>query len=269
MDPTILLAIALLLFVALIFSPLGLGGGVLYVPIFLYLLDWGIQESITASLLLVFMVALGSSLSHKKYGFATTTVANAGRITAIPFAVVGTILAGVLLDAVGEVGIKILASVILIFIIERTVTRMRKEQSEIKAMPEFEPLKKKYQVGAALAGTASGLLGIGGGAILVTLNKSLLKMDAHKAAGVSYQIGSTIVPVALLSHVFLDGIIYDLFDSVGIVLTILIPLLAFIFAFGGARFAIQYISNKVVTILFLIAMGLSLIRYFIDFASMV
>jgi hypothetical protein len=242
---------------------------VLYVPIFLYLLGWEIQESITASLSLVLMVALGSSLSHKKSGHAATTVAKAGRVTAIPFAVVGTILAGILLDKVGEVGIKILASAILIFIIERSITRMRKEQSEIEVMPEFEPLKKKYQVGAALAGTVSGILGIGGGAILVTLNKSLLKMDAHKAAGTSYLVGSTIVPVALLSHIILDGIIYDLFDTVGIVLTILIPLLAFIFAYIGAKFAIQYISNKVVTILFLIAMSLSLIRYFIDFASMV
>jgi len=269
MDPVIIFAIALLLFVALIFSPLGLGGGVLYVPIFLYLLDWGVQESITASLLLVFMVALGSSLSHKKSGHADTAVANAGRISALPFAVVGTILAGILLDKVGEVGIKILASAILLFIIERTITRMRKEQSEIEPMPEFAPLKKKYQVGAALAGTASGILGMGGGAILVTLNKSLLKMDAHKAAGTSYQIGSTIVPVALLSHIIIDGVIYDLFDSVGIVLTILIPLLAFIFAFSGAKFAIRNLSNKVVTIVYLIAVSLSLIRYFIDFASMV
>ncbi|MBT4070346.1 MAG: sulfite exporter TauE/SafE family protein [Euryarchaeota archaeon] len=269
MDPTIIFAIALLLFVALIFSPLGLGGGVLYVPIFLYLLDWSVQESITGSLSLVFMVALGSSLSHKKSGHADTTVANAGRITAIPFALVGTILAGILLDKVGSVGIKILAAAILIFVIERTIARMRKEQSGLEPIPEFEPLKKKYQIGTALAGTASGILGIGGGAILVTLNKSLLKMDAHKAAGTSYQIGSTIVPVALLSHIILDGIFYDLLDSVGLVLVILIPLLAFIFAFSGAKYAIQYLPDKVVTIVFLIAVSLSLIRYFIDFATMI
>jgi hypothetical protein len=94
-------------------------------------------------------------------------------------------------------------------------------------------------------------------------------MDAHKAAGTSYQIGSTIVPVALLSHIILDGIFYDLLDSVGLVLVILIPLLAFIFAFSGAKYAIQYLPDKVVTIVFLIAVSLSLIRYFIDFATMI
>jgi hypothetical protein len=269
MDPTIIFAVALLLFVALIFSPLGLGGGVLYVPIFLYLLDWGMKESITGSLLLIFMVALGSSLSHKKSGYTDSTIANAGRISAIPFAIVGTILAGIILDKVGEVGIKILAAAILIFIIERTITRMRKEQSENITPPNFEPLKKKYQVGTALAGTASGILGIGGGAILVTLNRSLLKMDAHKAAGTSYQIGATIVPVALLSHIVLDGVVHSLFNSVGIVLTILIPLLVFTCAFCGAKYAIQHISNKIVTIIFLVAVSLSLCRYFIDFALMI
>jgi hypothetical protein len=269
MDPTTILAVALLLFVALIFSPIGLGGGVLYVPIFLYLLDWGVQEAVTGSLLLVFMVALGSSLSHKKSGHSDTVVANAGRITAIPFALVGTILAGILLESVGEVGTKILASAILIFVIERTITRMRNGQSEAENPPDFEPLRKKYQMGAALAGTASGLLGIGGGAILVTLNRSLLKMDAHKAAGTSYQIGSTIVPVALLSHIILDGAALELYRTVGTLGTVLIPLLAFTFAFCGAKFAIQYLPKKAVTTTFLVAVSLSLARYFIDFATMI
>ena len=40
MDLVTLLAILLLLCVALIFRPLFLCGGVLSVPIFLYLLDW-------------------------------------------------------------------------------------------------------------------------------------------------------------------------------------------------------------------------------------
>ena len=269
MDPTTVFAVALLLFVALIFSPLGLGGGVLYVPIFHYLLDWGIQESIIGSLLLVFMVALGSSLSHKKLGYTDSTIANAGRISAIPFAIIGTILAGFLLDNVGEVGIKILAAVILIFIIERTITRMRKEPSENKTPPNFEPLKKKYQAGAALAGAVSGILGGGIGAIIVTLNRSLLKMDPHKAAGISYQIYSTTVPVALLSHIILSGVTRDLINSIGIVFTIIIPLLAFTFAFCGAKYAIQYLPKKAVTVLFLVAVSLSLCRYFIDFAMMI
>ena len=41
-------AIAILFFiaVAVVFSPLGLGGGVLYVPIFHYILEWDFLESV-------------------------------------------------------------------------------------------------------------------------------------------------------------------------------------------------------------------------------
>jgi len=269
MDPTIIFAVALLLFVALIFSPLGLGGGVLYVPIFLYLLEWKVQEAVLGSLLLVLMVALGSSLSHNKSGHADSTVARVGQITATFFAVVGTILTGVLLESVGEIGVKILASAILVFVVERTITRMRTEDSEGETPPDFEPLKRKYQVGTALAGTASGLLGIGGGAILVTLNRSLLKMDPHKAAGTSFQIETTVVPVALVTHIIFDGVALDLYHRVGALGLVLIPLLVFITAFLGAKFAIKYLPKKAVTAIFLLAVSLGLFRYFIDFASMV
>ena len=72
-------AIISLLSVALIFSPLGLGGGVLYVPIFYYMLDWQMQEAVTGSLTLVLMVSLGSSLAHSKAGYADKDAANLGR----------------------------------------------------------------------------------------------------------------------------------------------------------------------------------------------
>ena len=52
------LAIALILLVALLFSPLGLGGGVLYVPILHYVAGWTLVESLLASLTLVWMVAM-------------------------------------------------------------------------------------------------------------------------------------------------------------------------------------------------------------------
>ena len=65
-------AIAILFFiaVAVVFSPLGLGGGVLYVPIFHYILEWDFLESVIGSLSLVFMVTLGSGLAHSKSGNA-------------------------------------------------------------------------------------------------------------------------------------------------------------------------------------------------------
>ena len=115
MDLITLLAIFCLLMVAVAFSPLGLGGGILYVPIMHYMLDWEIKESLVASLTLVFMVSIGSSLAHSKSGFANHQAAKIGRLSAIPSAIIGVILSGLLLSFVGDIGIKILASCVIIF----------------------------------------------------------------------------------------------------------------------------------------------------------
>ena len=260
-----LIAIVLLLSVALIFSPLGLGGGVLYVPILHYLLDWEMQEALTGSLSLILMVALGSSFAHSKSGYADNKVSNIGRITAIPAAIIGAILSGILIDLVGDIVIKILATMIIVYVIERTITKMRTETVEIEKQIDISEKKQQYQFGTAFVGLSSGLLGIGGGAILVTLNRSLLKMDAHKAAGTSYLIVLTIVPVALLSHILLDGVTGDIYDKIGLLGIIIIPTLVLLCSYFGAKYAIKNISKNMVTIVFLCAISVSLIRYTIDF----
>ena len=121
LDLVTIFAIILLLIVALIFSPLGLGGGVLYVPIFHYILDWGFQESLIGSLTLVLMVTLGSGLAHSKSGNADHKIANYGRMSAIPAAILGTILSGLIIKFIGDVMVKILAIIILLFVVNQIV----------------------------------------------------------------------------------------------------------------------------------------------------
>ncbi|MBT6933394.1 MAG: hypothetical protein HN983_00005, partial [Euryarchaeota archaeon] len=74
MEFELIIAIVLILMTAFMFAPLGLGGGVLYVPIFLFLLDWEIHLALVSSLLLVWMVSLGSKAAHSKGGYAVKEV---------------------------------------------------------------------------------------------------------------------------------------------------------------------------------------------------
>ena len=265
MEPIVIIATILFLVVALIFSPLGLGGGVLYVPIFHYILEWGLQESLIGSLTLVLMVALGSGLAHSKTGNADHKIANSGRITAIPSAIVGTILSGVIISFVGEAAIKLIAAIILLFVLNETVKKMKiydnATEEELESTPD---LVRKYQYGAAFAGLSSGLLGMGGGAILVTLNRNLLKMGARKSAGTSYLVASTIVPVALSSHLLLDGVSSEMIASTGWIPILIVPTLVAISAFSGAKLAIEYIPKNMVTNLFLGAIIISVLRYAYD-----
>jgi uncharacterized membrane protein YfcA len=255
------IGVIFILLVALIFSPLGLGGGVLYVPIFHYLLDWSLEESLIGSLSIVFMVALGSSISHLKEGHADNHIANIGRLTAIPGVIVGTLLASLMLDMFGDIIIKILATLILAFIIERTL-RVSDQKDNFK-VGNIER-KNSYRFGTGFAGIASGLLGIGGGAILVTLNRNLLGMDSRKAAGTSYLIGVTIVPIALLSHILIDGTISIIIEKVGVLYMVLIPTIALFSSIFGSRYAIKHIPKYIIARIFLFAISLSLLRYLID-----
>ena len=265
MDIITVMAIISLFAVALVFSPLGLGGGVLYVPIFYYMLDWEIKEAVIGSLTLVFMVSIGSSLAHSKAGYADNNAANLGRTTAIPAAIIGTILSGYLIDIFGDIIIKILATIILIFVIERTIKQMRKSVKEAYNEIQLSDKKREYMFASAFAGLSSGMLGIGGGAILVTANRSILQMDTNKAAGTSFLVAATIVPIALTSHIILDGVVGGMIDNIGLLTIITFPLFVLLSAFLGAKYAIKNISKNIVTVVFLIAISLSLIRYLIDF----
>jgi hypothetical protein len=265
MEPVVIIATILFLVVALIFSPLGLGGGVLYVPIFHYILSWGFQESLIGSLTLVLMVSLGSGLAHSKSGNADHKIANSGRTTAIPFAIIGTILSGIIIGFIGDAVIKLLAIIILLFVLNETVKRIKSLEKAAEEESDRTPdMVRKYQYGTAFAGLSSGLLGIGGGAILVTLNSSLLKMGARESAGTSYLITSTIVPVALFSHLLLDGVASEIIDTAGWIAIIMVPILVAIFAFLGAKLAIKNIPKNMVTNLFLGAVTLGMLRYAYD-----
>ena len=268
MEIITILSILSLLGVALVFSPLGLGGGVLYVPIFYYMLDWEIKEAVIGSLTLVLMVSIGSSLAHSKAGYADNNAANLGRVTAIPAAIIGTVISGYLIDTLGDIIIKILATLILIFVIERTTNQMRFNDKEHTQEIQLSEKKREYMFGSAFAGISSGMLGIGGGAILVTANRSILQMDTNKAAGTSFLVAATIVPVALLSHILLDGVTKNIIDNIGIFPIIIFPLMVFLSAFTGAKYAINNLSKSTITIVFLCAISLSLIRYMIDFITL-
>jgi len=261
------IAVICLLLVAVAFSPLGLGGGILYVPIMHYILEWEIEESLVASLTLVLMVALGSSMAHSKSGYADTGAAKLGRFSAVPSAVVGVILSGALISAVGDVGIKIIASIIIFFVIERTLRKtLSKNESETVDIPISEK-RNQYIFGSSLAGISSGLLGIGGGAILVTLNRSILKMDPKKAAGTSYMVATTTTPVALISHLIMSRNLSTIVDDVGILAMIVVPILVFSSAYFGAKYAIKYLPKQIVSYVFLMVVSISLFKYISDLIS--
>ena len=273
MELEIIIAILLILMTAFMFAPLGLGGGVLYVPIFLFLLEWDIHPSLVASLILVWMVSLGSRAAHAKGGYAIASVGKRGKNAALMGAVFGAILASIFINQLGDMSIKISASFLLIWVLYSTIKKLNSDLHDNGDSDNHSPdvegkILNIYRAGCFGGGAASGLLGIGGGAIFVTLHRSTLKYKQHEAAGTSYIIESWMVPMAILTHLVVDGSGTALIESLGIYL-ILVCILVAGTAWVGAKVAIKMLPQRVLTYPFIIAVFVSLVRYLIDIKEMI
>jgi|TARA_B110000263_G_scaffold30950_1_gene23394 uncharacterized membrane protein YfcA len=273
MELEIIFAIMIILMTAFMFAPLGLGGGVLYVPIFLFILEWDIHLSLVTSLILVWMVSLGSRVAHSKSGYAIASVGKRGKNAALMGAVFGAILASIFINQLGDMSIKISASFLLIWVLYSTIKKLTSElnvngNSDVQSPDVEGKILNIYRAGCFGGGAASGLLGIGGGAIFVTLHRSTLKYKQHEAAGTSYIIESWMVPMGILTHLVIDGSGTAIIESLGIYF-ILFCILVAVTAWVGAKVAIKMLPQRVLTYPFIIAVFVSLVRYLIDIKDMI
>jgi uncharacterized membrane protein YfcA len=266
MDPATVISLLLILCTAFFFAPLGLGGGVLFVPIFLYIMKWDMQLSIVSSLILVLMVSFGSRNAHSKGGYAVMDVGK----SAIPYAIVGavggTIIGFFLVEYVGDFTIKIAAVSLLVWVIMGTFRQLA-EESDGNAAEAIEPkvidpnVMKKYRGMCMASGVTSGLLGIGGGMLFVTFHRSLFSWKLHYAAGTSYVIETWMVPVGITSHLLIAQSGSNLVSAISGFWIIITLLLVYASAWIGARAAIKMVPQQVLAYPFLLALLASLARY--------
>jgi len=272
MEFELIIAIVLILMTAFMFAPLGLGGGVLYVPIFLFLLDWEIHLALVSSLLLVWMVSLGSKAAHSKGGYAVKEVGYKGTVAALIGVVVGTILAAFIIGELGDVPIKILASILLVWVLYATIKKLTKElngngNGDTETPVVEGEILNAYRSGCFGGGAASGFLGIGGGAIFVTIHSSILGLKQHQAAGTSFLIESWIVPTGIITHLIIDGTGPEILQIFGIYI---LPICGIVAATSwlGAQVAIKMLPQRVLTYPFIIAVAASLINYLMNIKEM-
>ena len=87
---TLILIFVLVFITGFLFAPLGLGGGLLFVPIFHYIAGWPIESPLMiTSLLLTATVSFGSGTTHINAGHWDKSVRNTALLGAIPGALAG------------------------------------------------------------------------------------------------------------------------------------------------------------------------------------
>ncbi len=251
--------------VAFLYSNLGLGGGLLFVPILLFT---GVADhtiAVPISLSLTIMTATSSVLNHRRKGFVDFRLART--------LVVGTLLGTVLGTTVSIYVLNALTfelffvAVILVFgtiLLRDWLRNARPVDSNDDAR-----LSRERIAGATAAVTGSGLvsgaLGVGGGLLNVPILVYLLGRKTRTAIGTSSLL---IVPTAAFGFVLY---VVELWTrSGGLVLPeefLLIPILmpvVFAGAYIGSRWGLERLKTRSVALLFILVLFVAAVKLVYD-----
>ncbi len=195
-----LLVIGVLL-IAFLIAPLGLGGGILYVPLFHYIGGWELdQRLIIISLLLSAVTSYGSGLEHRKQHYVDDELTGIALWGAIPGAMIGVLFVlstGTQFKAI----FKLLSIVVVGFVIYKMVNRLLRTNTLTEDKGQVE--LGKLSATSAFGGFLSSVLAIGAGMIYVPAMKFFGKLETRKAIGSSLNIMMIVVPFAVLAHFIL------------------------------------------------------------------
>ena len=268
MDGVTLLAVISLVFVTgFLFAPLGLGGGMLFVPILHYVAGWPIDGGLLSfSLALTTVVAYGSGLAHRKAGHWSSAGRNSALKGAIPGALVGVSIVVLLGDSM-DIVFKVTSVVMIAWAIQKTVKKIRDQSSSSRQDEEPIPLDTQPLIlGSSIGGVLSAVLGIGAGAIYIPVLRQYAHLAARTAIGTSLGIMMFVVPVALVTHGFAlsDAQLNFLVSENILVLAPLAMLATFLGAQLGARIGLKFLPTELVMGVFLGLLIFIWIRYAVD-----
>ena len=266
MDLLILTIQAVLIFaVAFIYANLGLGGGLLFVPI---LLSTGVASkdiAVPISLTLTIATAASSVINPHRLGLVDFRLGRLLVAGALFGAVVGTFFTLLVLD---EKTFKaFFAGVLLLFGAYMVLdwTRNRRSIDEDDDSKLTRPRSIATAGATAGSGFLSGSMGIGGGLLNVPLLVYVLGRKTRKAIGTSSLL---IIPTAAVGFVaYLAGLA---FRPTGFALPdayVLIPVLmpiVFVGAYVGSRWGLATLKTRSVALIFIIVLFIAAVKLLID-----
>ena len=250
--------------IGFLFAPLGLGGGILYVPLFHYVGGWEIdQKLIIVSLLLSAITSYGSGLEHRKKSYIDDELTGIALWGAIPGAMIGVFFVMITGTEFKSI-FKVLSVIVVGFVIFKMIRKLNSESSDSK-------LEGEVQIGkmtslSAFGGFLSSVMAIGAGMIYVPAMKFFGNLETRKSIGSSLNIMMVVVPFAIIAHFMLlnDYQISQLIDE-SILLIVLI-----IANFSGSKFGailgFRLFDENILMKVFIGVLSITWINYVIDLA---
>lgn len=201
---------------------LGGGGGVLAVPLFVYLLDQPLDRATTMSLLVVAVGAAAGLVQH----------ARAGRVdwrVGLGFGLLGTVGAIVGSRVSLAVPERLLLGGFVVLLVVAGVSMLRGSEREEAGAAAGSPARWPVVVAVASAvGLLTGLFGVGGGFVVVPALVLALRLPVHRASAT----GLVVIVVNCLV-----GLLARADASVDVRLTLVLGASAAVAAVGGALLA--------------------------------
>jgi uncharacterized membrane protein YfcA len=244
---------------------LGVGGGIVFVPIFQEMVRFHAVKSdkvpyiLANSLVIVFVIGISATI--KQYKLKNTNL-RASLVTGL-FAVVTSLSISFCIQYF-DINDPVLFRYIFAFILIITAIRMLYGQAKKK--PEIEevnmPPMGKFIPAGLFAGVVTSLTGLGGGVVMVPYFNKILKLPIKFSTGLSLSVIPIIAFPILLFYTFnKPALALQQLQTGYIVWVIVLPIIAaaIIAAPFGVKFA-QKLSSRTLTSIFLVFIILTLLK---------
>lgn len=195
---------------------IGIGGGIIFVPLFLLVFQYTPQQAIGTSLMVVFFNALSGSISYLRQRRVDIKAGWKFAIATLPGALLGAWLVRYFTPSILELVFGILLIAIAVFILWRGEPRPKttKEERHTRTLVDCQGKAFRYHpregwgiVISFAVGIVSSLLGIGGGIIHVPALIFLLGFPIHIATATSHFVLAISTFFGSAAHVIFGNVL--------------------------------------------------------------
>ena len=265
MDPFLLTLQALLIFgVAFIYSNLGLGGGLLFVPILLSTSVPSSDIAVPISLTLTIATAASSVINHYRLGLVDFHLGGVLVAGAMVGALVGTFFTLKVLD---EYTFKaFFVTVLLAFGVYMVRDWIRNTRSVDEDNGALMTRPRVVATAAATGGSGflSGSMGIGGGLLNVPLLVYLLGRKTRKAIGTSSLLIIPTAAVGLAAYLIDIAVRPTGFSWAEFALIPILMPIVFVGAYIGSRWGLNRLKTRSVALIFILVLFIAAARLLYD-----
>jgi len=191
----------------------GIGGGIILIPIFLLLFQWTPQNAVGTSLVVVFLNAVSGSVAYIKQKKVYYDAAIRFSMATVPGAILGSYLAEYFTSTTFKVSFGALLIIVSLLMFFRT------KQQESKSKFGEEGFTYNRTLGvliSTMVGFLSSILGIGGGVIHVPAMVYILGFPTHVATATSHFVLAISTCFGVVSHYILGNILVKPALTIGI-----------------------------------------------------